>query len=75
MVDPTWYMDSGANQHMAYNQKDDTELPLEEFIYLDENRHQSIGGKRNVLISLNNGKNIIIPDVLLVVLYIRICFR
>ncbi|OAE24002.1 hypothetical protein AXG93_4541s1040 [Marchantia polymorpha subsp. ruderalis] len=47
-MDPAWYVDSGATQHMAYNKNafvTYTELPSKEFVYLGDDSRQLIQGK------------------------------
>lgn len=52
---------------MAYNKIDFvsyTKLPSEEFVYLGDDSRQPIQVKGNVIISLNDGQERIIPYVL-----------
>ncbi|OAE24313.1 hypothetical protein AXG93_1052s1360 [Marchantia polymorpha subsp. ruderalis] len=66
-ADPTWYLDSGATKHMAYSRSafvNYKELPSEEFIYLGDESRQPILGKGSVLISLNDGTDRVLPDML-----------
>lgn len=76
-LDPTWYVDMGATQHMSYDRNffiSYEEWERSQVVYLGDDTTHKIYGQEKLIIQLGDGKIKELPNVLYILGLIKIYF-